>query len=228
MTESTAANLDPTFADVWKTLGSIDCSEHAEDKNGLTYLSWAWAWGITMEHYPYAQYEMLPNEVLPNDTVIVWCKVTIGHLSRSMWLAVMDFKNKPVVNPTSTQIANSRMRCLTKCLSMFGLGHYIYAGEDLPSVDSDVKVEPPKKQAPKEDKVVSDGVNTFETPEAAENAATFFIETVDSMHSDSLASLADVWKKNKQLIDTFDQHFPDQYKRIKEFFTATKLKLKGE
>jgi hypothetical protein len=27
------------------------------------------------------------------------------------------------------------MRCLTKNLAMFGLGLYIYAGEDIPSVD---------------------------------------------------------------------------------------------
>ena len=28
------------------------------------------------------------------------------------------------------------MRCLTKNLAMFGLGHYIYAGEDLPEAET--------------------------------------------------------------------------------------------
>ena len=39
------------------------------------------------------------------------------------------------------------MRCLTKNLAMFGLGHYIYAGEDLPESDEEQeKVVPQKKQ----------------------------------------------------------------------------------
>ena len=33
------------------------------------------------------------------------------------------------------------MRCLVKCLAMFGLGHYIYAGEDLPSAEADKAAE---------------------------------------------------------------------------------------
>ncbi|HBY66950.1 MAG TPA: hypothetical protein DEG69_03775, partial [Flavobacteriaceae bacterium] len=60
--------------------------------------------------------------------------------TKTMWLAVMDYKNAAVVNPSAVQIANSKMRCLTKCMAMFGLGHYIYANEDLPqdlSVDAD-------------------------------------------------------------------------------------------
>ena len=41
------------------------------------------------------------------------------------------------------------MRCLVKNLAMFGLGIYIYAGEDLPEGDSaSTKVEAPKKTAP--------------------------------------------------------------------------------
>ena len=49
-----------------------------------------------------------------------------------MWLPVMDNRNKAVVNPTSRDVSDARMRCLVKCIAMFGLGHYIYAGEDLP------------------------------------------------------------------------------------------------
>jgi hypothetical protein len=49
-----------------------------------------------------------------------------------MWLAVMDYRNKAISNPPAHAISNAKMRCLTKCMAMFGLGHYIYAGEDLP------------------------------------------------------------------------------------------------
>ena len=45
------------MSSVWETLSGIDVSEHTEEKNGLTYLSWAWAWGIVKKHYPTATYE---------------------------------------------------------------------------------------------------------------------------------------------------------------------------
>ena len=57
MTTKKSNDFDPTFKEVWDNLSKIDCSEHAEQKMGLTYLSWAWAWGILMEHYPYATFE---------------------------------------------------------------------------------------------------------------------------------------------------------------------------
>ena len=66
----------------------------------------------------------------------MWCKVKIGELERLMWLPVMDYKNKAIVNPDTRAVSDTRMRCLTKCLAMYGLGHYIYAGEDLPTQQS--------------------------------------------------------------------------------------------
>jgi hypothetical protein len=67
-------------------------------------------------------------------------EVTIEGLSHTMWLYVMDFKNKAVPHPNAQQINTARMRCLVKCLAMFGLGHYIYAGESIPNEEQDVKV----------------------------------------------------------------------------------------
>lgn len=126
-----------TAGEIWQKLSSIDCSEHVEDKLGLTYLSWAWAWSMLMEHYPEATYLFLPHEILSDDTVIVHCQMTIGDVVRTMWLPVMDNKMKPVVKPNSMQINKTMMRCLTKCISMYGLGAYIYAGEDLPQVEQE-------------------------------------------------------------------------------------------
>lgn len=73
---------------------------------------------------------------------MVYTTVTIndgelGELTREMWLPVMDFKNKSMPNPTTFDINKAVMRCLTKNLSMFGLGLYIYAGEDLPEPDQE-------------------------------------------------------------------------------------------
>ena len=138
-----------TYGEVWTTLSAINVNEHTEKKNGLTYLSWAWAWATLMREYPEATYSFGDNEVLSDDTVITHCTINIGELERSMWLAVMSgYKNAPVENPSATQVANTRMRCLTKCMAMFGLGHYIYAGEDLPE-DDEPKTKAKAKPKPK-------------------------------------------------------------------------------
>jgi len=123
------------YKQIWQTLSKIDCSAHVEKKNGLSYLSWAWAWGVLMEHYPDAQYSFDPPQIFPNGTQMVFCTVTIGECSRRMWLPVMDHRNKSIVDPDSFSVNTSMMRCLVKCLALYGLGHYIYAGEDLPAVE---------------------------------------------------------------------------------------------
>ena len=120
------------FADIWKTLSKINLEDKVKPKGRLKYLSWAWAWGKVMEYYPGAAYKFLDLNQFTDGSCEVWVEVDIHGNKRQMWLAVMDYQSNAVLNPTSTQIANTRMRCLTKCLAMFGLGHYIYAGEDLP------------------------------------------------------------------------------------------------
>lgn len=121
---------------VWKTLSAIDVSKHVEKKGNLSYLSWAWAWGVLMEHYPDSQYCFEDPVYAPDNTCEIWCVLSIDNgqdkLTRRMWLPVMDYKNNSIQNPTTRHINDTRMRCLTKCMAMCGLGHYIYAGEDLP------------------------------------------------------------------------------------------------
>jgi len=118
---------------IWQTLSAIDCADKIEKKGNLTYLSWAWAWGIMMQHYPQMQFTFDEHEREPDGTMSVRVSVIIGSVQRQMWLPVMDNRNKPIPNPNSFAINTAKMRCLTKCFALFGLGHYIYAGEDLPS-----------------------------------------------------------------------------------------------
>lgn len=126
--------------EIWQTLSAIDVSEHVEKKQNLSYLSWAWAWGVLMEHYPETQYEFT-DRTFPNNTMEVSVVVTITKgdqaVSRSMWLPVMDYKNKAIPNPDAFAINTAKMRCLTKCFAMLGLGHYIYAGEDIPQASQE-------------------------------------------------------------------------------------------
>ena len=117
---------------VWATLSAIDCSSKVEHKGKLTYLSWAWAWQTLMENYPDATYDYIEPACLSNGTVEVNVSVTVKGITHTMWLPVMDNRNKSIANPTTRDVSDARMRCLVKCIAMFGLGIYIYAGEDLP------------------------------------------------------------------------------------------------
>ena len=126
---------------IWRTLSAIDCNQHTEKKGQFTYLSWTWAWSMVKEHYPLAHYELQEDIVYPDKTMEVRVSITIDGLSHTMWLPVLNHNNKPIANPSAFDINSARMRCLVKCLAMFGLGHYIYAGEATPQ-------EPPVVETP--------------------------------------------------------------------------------
>lgn len=117
---------------IWETLSTIDCNAHIEKKGRFSYLAWTWAWAMVKERYPLARYSIEPDITYPDGTMEVRCTVTIEDLSHTMWLPVINSNNKAIVNPNAFDVNSSRMRCLVKCLAMFGLGHYIYAGESVP------------------------------------------------------------------------------------------------
>lgn len=123
-------------------LSKINCNEHTEKKNGLTYLSWAWAWQIVKTNFPDAFYTIYENQLgIPyfTDGRTCWVKtgVTIQGLEHIEYLPIMDYKNKsiPVDQVTSMDMNKSIQRSLTKCCARHGLGLYVYAGEDLPDSD---------------------------------------------------------------------------------------------
>jgi hypothetical protein len=131
---------------VWQTLSAIDCSKNIEKKGNLSYLSWAWAWAALMEHFPASSYAVLEPTVHSDGTYTVNISVTVSDgakaADRTMWLPVMDNRNNAIANPSARQISDTTMRCLVKCIAMFGLGLYIYAGEDIPTAAAQpVKVE---------------------------------------------------------------------------------------
>ncbi len=125
--------MNPTPDVVWDTLHKVDCKDKLEKKGGLTYLSWANAWMILMDNFPQAQYEFLEPEVNAKGEMTVSCRIWIGqHVEHTMWLPVMDYKNKPIANPNMREVSDNKMRCLVKAIAMCGLACYVYAGEDLP------------------------------------------------------------------------------------------------
>jgi hypothetical protein len=130
--------------EIWNKLSTIDVNKHTEKKGQFTYLPWNFCISTLMEHYPDVNYDFLhytDNNGMVRDYIIapdgscsVECVVTINKITKKMWLAVTDFSNRPIKNPSCVDIANTKMRCLTKCISTgFGLGFYIYKGEGVPS-----------------------------------------------------------------------------------------------
>ena len=139
---------------VFNILNAINVNDKVEKKNGLSYLSWAFAWGEVKKHYPdanYTIYERMTDYGEVNyftDGMTCWVKtgVTINGLEHIEELPVMDSKNKSIAldKVTSFDVNKAIQRSLTKALARHGLGLYIYAGEDLPEEErKSVKKEYP-------------------------------------------------------------------------------------
>lgn len=123
----------------FQILNGINVNDKTEKKNGLTYLSWAWAWGEVKKLFPDATYTIYENEAGWNyhtDGRTAWVKtgVTVNGIEHIEMLPVMDFKNRsiPLDQITSFDVNKAIQRSLTKAVARHGLGLYIYAGEDLP------------------------------------------------------------------------------------------------
>jgi hypothetical protein len=124
---------------------STNVNSHTEKKGNLTYLSWAWAWAEALKADEDATYkvEMFGDKCYMdiNGTAMVFVTVTMFRKSVTCQLPVMDFRNKAILNPDAFAVNTAIMRCMTKALSLHGLGLYIYAGEDLPEGEgSDIDV----------------------------------------------------------------------------------------
>lgn len=145
---------------VFEVLNAIDCNDHVEKKNDLSYLSWAWAWQIVKKNYPdafYTIYENASGLFYHTDGKTCWVKtgVTINGLEHIEYLPVMDFKNKsiPLNAVTSFDVNKAIQRSLTKAVARHGLGLYIYAGEDLPE---EAKMQKAEKESAMEDQAVNE------------------------------------------------------------------------
>lgn len=154
---------------VFERLSAINVNDHIEKKDNLTYLSWAWAWSETKRECPDATYKIGETEYDEALGFMCHTTVTIEGETLEMWLPVMDGKNKSMKKTaytystrfgdkqvdaaTTFDINKTIMRCLVKNLAMFGLGIYIYAGEDLPET-TQVAEAPKKAVAKTEDGLV--------------------------------------------------------------------------
>ena len=115
----------------------INVNNHIEKKGNLSYLSWAWAWAEVLKIDPKAkwvahEWNDRPAMFLPDGTAMVKVSVTINDDTKTCVLPVMNNRNQAIQNPDAFAVNTATMRCMAKAIAMFGLGLYIYAGEDLP------------------------------------------------------------------------------------------------
>lgn len=159
---------------IFETLNAINVNDKTETKNGLTYLSWAWAWGELLKRYPDSTYTIYENSegwFYHTDGKTAWVKtgVTVEGKEYIEFLPVMDYKNRsiPLESITSFDVNKAIQRSLTKAVARHGLGLYIYAGEDLPDGESDAKKD-------------KDGIPAHGSAEAAQEAGKNRLKEIEA------------------------------------------------
>ena len=219
---------------VFEELNAINVNDKTEKKKSggteLTYLSWTWAWAEVKKRYPDAHYEIMMHDGLPyvydeNTGYMVFTTVTIDGISHMMWLPVMDgankaMKSKPytystkyngektVEAATMFDVNKTIMRCLVKNLAMFGLGLYIYAGEDLPETEAEEQKTAQEVAKKKLEKIDSGQIEELKKT-LSENG-------IDEAFVLSLYKLKDLSDVTNQKLENINSHLSDIKKKQEE------------
>jgi hypothetical protein len=208
----------------------INVNEHTEKKNGLTYLSWAWAWREALKADQSATFDVQTFEGKPymdvNGTGMVWVTVTMFGQPRTCMLPVMDYKNKPILNPDAFAVNTAIMRCMTKALALHGLGIYIYSGDDLPE-DESKEAPTPVATAPKPVvRTATKSVQPKEWDDSDESRKLFADGMIEwTSHCTTVAGLNSYWKSNELQLDSLKETHPPLYKGVLDCFKELKTKL---
>jgi hypothetical protein len=227
-----------------RDLLKINVNDHTEKKNGLTYLSWAWAWQEALKADASATFDVQTFEGKPymdvNGTGMVWVTVTLFGQPRTCMLPVMDYKNKPILNPDAFAVNTAIMRCMTKALALHGLGIYIYAGDDLPQDDektaSSTGTTAPmgeltrKEDGPKYEKIITKTAKKSIEPTGWDNSDASRKLFADGMiewttHCTTVAGLNSYWKSNELQLDSLKETHPPLYEEVLTRFKTLKQQL---
>lgn len=201
----------------------LNVKDHTEKKNGLSYLSWAWAWTEALKADPAANFEvkMFDGGETPfmtiNGTGMVWVTVTMFGKPMTCFLPIMDYKNKAIQKPDSFAVNTSLMRCMTKALALHGIGLYIYAGEDIPEEDKKEEVKP---KLMKIDEPVTNDQDDANIKLFGES----MIEFVGVCKS--VKDLMSYWKSNQEKIDRLQANNAGLYEMVVDTFKQARAKLK--
>jgi hypothetical protein len=220
----------------------LNVNEHTEKKNGLTYLSWAWAWAEALKADPAATFkvEMFGDKCYMeiNGTAMVWVTVTLFGKPMTCQLPVMDYKNKAVPNPDAFAVNTAIMRCMTKALSLHGLGLYIYAGEDIPEEDAKpVKEEAKKEIEPEVKRTVPAKIEGHEMgwqikmtmPQDDSDGWVDLLKTSTRILFDTAKGqkdITDIFKVNRNIYDHLKSINPEEHKSLMAEFAKDKSLFK--
>lgn len=181
------------MANTFEKLNAVNVNGKTEKKNGLTYLSWAWAWAEVKKVDPqanYTVYESADGWNYHTDGKTAWVKtgVTIDGVEHIEYLPVMDYKNKsiPLELITSFDVNKAIQRSLTKACARHGLGLYIYAGEDLPEAEAPILTNDTDKQFEIKRLIQETDTDTVVYLLAMSNHFKREFKSVDEMHGTEL------------------------------------------
>jgi hypothetical protein len=223
----------------------LNVNDHIEKKNGLSYLSWAWAWAEALKADPAATFEVKTFDGKPymeiNGTAMTWVTVTLFGKPMTCFLPVMNSSNQPisiegrrfkdkygnekVEKIDSFNVNTAIMRCMTKGLAMHGLGLYIYAGEDLPEDSQKEEATPVAIKAvnPERNTIAEVEVNTGN---ADANAALFAESMIlYTNHCKEAKDLNSYWKSNQTQLDSLKKTHSDLYDQVRNRFAELKKQL---
>jgi hypothetical protein len=245
---------EPTHKEIWETLSRVNVNEFTEEKYGLTFLSWPYAFHILCEHFPQAQYRFGENEIHPDGSVTVHCKVSIGDCSRTMGLPVMDNRMNAITSssssgpPTSRDISDTKMRCLVKTIAMHGLGLSLWTRHGGPLSEALPEAGAEPVTAPEPEPAVDEPVNDKGSPPAPDSASQPAYEEGDEgylpdsekaadhwaevtvkfigKHCDDASSLDALWETDKETIAHVENHYPTAYTTVQAGFKQRYTELK--
>ena len=228
----------------YKELRQIDVSKYTEKKNGLTYLSWAWAVDQLLLADPKAHWFYPEFQRWGNGSVMVFCTVVANDIARTAQLPVMDYRNKPISEPDSFAVNTAMQRCLAKAIALHGIGLYIYNGEDVPpDLGEDVtanvatkqvpKVAAPPKTPPAPTKPAANSKDFGLTP-VGEQGSDEWIEGIRAGVNAALAladkpdDVANIFKNNRTIFDALKVADEPTYAELMTQFSTTKKALTKE
>ena len=220
----------------------VNVNDHKEEKNGLSYLSWAWAWAEVIKADPLATFEvkLFNNEpfMTVGDTAMVWVTVTIFGKAVTCWLPVMNSRNAPISiqgrkfqdkygkeqteKVDAFNVNTSLMRCLTKAVAMHGLGLYIYAGEDLPEKEDETKEVP--KEVKKARNLPPQPTEWDNGDESRKLFADSMIEYTNICKD--VESLNSFWISNQLQLESLKKTHLNLYQDVLSYFANLKQQLK--
>lgn len=230
---------------VWATLSAIDVNDKTEEKGSMTYLPWAWAWGTLKENYPEATFKKHIHDGMAyikdeKGNAFVEVTVTVEGISATELYPVTDYKNNAISNPDAFQVNTALQRALVKAIAYHGLGHYIYAGEDLPQIDGETPQSkekakevvdpiqeatptPPPPTEPTPDIISAEGDKVKKTEDWSMVTDAFY--ELMKVHK-TYEGLGKLWKKNKSALNLLKSNRPSDYEELLDTFKIRAAELK--